>query len=87
MTGVIMAGRTGAAFAAELGTIAVNEEIDALQTLGIPPMNFWYAPDAGFNAHDAAFVSLCRPHGLLGVDCRGGHAGLISWNMSMNLGQ
>ena len=31
MTAIIMAGRTGAAFAAELGTMQVNEEIDALQ--------------------------------------------------------
>ena len=40
MTGIIMAGRTGAAFAAQLGTMQVNEEIDALQTMGIPPMEF-----------------------------------------------
>jgi phospholipid/cholesterol/gamma-HCH transport system permease protein len=44
MTGVIMAGRTGAAFAARLGTMQVNEEIDALQTLGIPPMEFLVLP-------------------------------------------
>jgi len=40
MTGIIMAGRTGAAFAAQLGTMQTNEEIDALQTLGISPMEF-----------------------------------------------
>lgn len=44
MTGIIMAGRTGAAFAAELGTMQVNEEIDALQTLGISPMEFFVLP-------------------------------------------
>jgi phospholipid/cholesterol/gamma-HCH transport system permease protein len=44
MTGVIMAGRTGAAFAAQLGTMRVNEEIDALQTMGIPPMDFLVLP-------------------------------------------
>jgi phospholipid/cholesterol/gamma-HCH transport system permease protein len=44
MTGVIMAGRTGAAFAAQLGTMRVNEEIDALQTMGIPPMEFLVLP-------------------------------------------
>ena len=44
MTGIIMAGRTGAAFAAELGTMQVNEEIDALQTLGISPMEFLVLP-------------------------------------------
>ncbi|SLM27933.1 conserved membrane hypothetical protein [Desulfamplus magnetovallimortis] len=44
MAGVIMAGRTGAAFAAQLGTMEVNEEIDALKTLGISPMEFLVMP-------------------------------------------
>jgi phospholipid/cholesterol/gamma-HCH transport system permease protein len=44
MTGIIMAGRTGAAFAAQLGTMRVNEEIDALITMGIPPMDFLVLP-------------------------------------------
>lgn len=44
MTGIIIAGRTGASFAAELGTMQVNEEIDALQTLGIPPIDFLVLP-------------------------------------------
>jgi phospholipid/cholesterol/gamma-HCH transport system permease protein len=44
MTGIIMAGRTGAAFAAQLGTMTVNEEIDALSTLGISPFDFLVLP-------------------------------------------
>ena len=44
VTGVIMAGRTGAAFAAQLGTMQVNEEIDALKTLGVSPMEFLVLP-------------------------------------------
>jgi phospholipid/cholesterol/gamma-HCH transport system permease protein len=44
MTGIIMAGRTGAAFAAQLGTMEANEEIDALKTLGISPMEFLVLP-------------------------------------------
>ncbi|MDY0268131.1 MlaE family ABC transporter permease [Trichloromonas sp.] len=44
MTGIIMAGRTGAAFAARIGTMQVNEEIDALATLGIPPVDFLVLP-------------------------------------------
>ncbi len=44
MTGIIMAGRTGAAFAAQLGTMTVNEEIDALSTFGIPPIDFLVIP-------------------------------------------
>jgi len=39
-----MAGRTGAAFAAQLGTMTVNEEIDALSTLGISSMDFLVLP-------------------------------------------
>ena len=44
MAGIIMAGRTGASYAAQLGTMQVNEEIDALQTLGISPMEFLVLP-------------------------------------------
>ena len=44
MTGIIMAGRTGAAFAAQIGTMQVNEEIDALRTLGISPFEFIVLP-------------------------------------------
>lgn len=44
MTGVIMAGRTGAAFAAQIGSMKVNEEIDALTTFGISPMQFLVLP-------------------------------------------
>ena len=44
MTGIIMAGRTGAAFAAQLGTMQANEEIDAFQTMGVSPMEFLVVP-------------------------------------------
>ncbi len=44
MTAVIMAGRTGAAYAAQLGTMNVNSEIDALRTMGISPMQFLVLP-------------------------------------------
>jgi phospholipid/cholesterol/gamma-HCH transport system permease protein len=44
MTGIIMSGRTGASFAARLGTMQVNEEIDALKTLGVSPMEFLVLP-------------------------------------------
>lgn len=44
MTGIIIAGRTGAAFAAQLGTMQVNEEIDALRTLGVSPIDFLVLP-------------------------------------------
>jgi len=44
MAAIIMAGRTGAAFAAQLGTMRVNEEIDALTTMGISPFEFLVLP-------------------------------------------
>jgi phospholipid/cholesterol/gamma-HCH transport system permease protein len=44
MAGVVMAGRTGAAFAARLGTMQVNEEIDALKTFGFSPFDFLVLP-------------------------------------------
>jgi phospholipid/cholesterol/gamma-HCH transport system permease protein len=44
MTAVIMAGRTGAAYAAQLGTMQANEEVDAITTLGINPMEFLVLP-------------------------------------------
>ena len=44
MTAIILAGRTGAAFAATLGNMRAGEEIDALQTLGIRPVDFLVMP-------------------------------------------
>jgi phospholipid/cholesterol/gamma-HCH transport system permease protein len=65
MTGVIMAGRTGAAFAAQLGTMQVNEEIDALQTLGIDPMEFLVLPR--MLALTAMMPLLCLYANLMGI--------------------
>ena len=59
MTAIIMAGRTGAAFAAELGTMKVTQEIDALTTMGISPMEFLVLPrDDRADPDDAAAVPL-----------------------------
>ena len=44
MTGIVLAGRTGAAFAAQIAAMQSNEEIDALSTLGIPAMEFLVLP-------------------------------------------
>ena len=44
MTGIVMTGRTGAAFAAVLGTMTVNEEVDALVTMGLRPVEFLVLP-------------------------------------------
>jgi len=44
MTAIILAGRSGASFAAQLGTMTVNEEVDALKTMGFSPMDFLVLP-------------------------------------------
>ena len=44
MTGIVLAGRIGAAYAAQLGTMQGNEEIDALSTIGISPIDFLVLP-------------------------------------------
>lgn len=44
MTGIVMTGRTGASFAAVLGTMTVNEEVDALVTMGLRPVEFLVLP-------------------------------------------
>lgn len=44
MTAIVMAGRTGAAYAAQLGTMQASEEIDAVRTLGVSPIEFLVIP-------------------------------------------
>jgi phospholipid/cholesterol/gamma-HCH transport system permease protein len=44
MTCILVAGRSGASFASELGTMKVSEEIDALYTMGFDPVNFLVIP-------------------------------------------
>jgi phospholipid/cholesterol/gamma-HCH transport system permease protein len=44
MTAILVAGRSGSAFAAEIGTMQVNEEVDALQTMGFDPIRFLAVP-------------------------------------------
>ncbi len=44
MTAIIVSGRSGAAFAAELGTMKVSEEVDALRTMGFDPLRFLVFP-------------------------------------------
>jgi len=44
MTAILVAGRSGSAFAAEIGTMVVNEEVDALHTMGFDPIRFLAVP-------------------------------------------
>src|SRR3989442_4194133 len=60
MTAIVMSGRTGAAFAAQLGTMNTNQEIDALSTLGISPMEFLVLPRMRSEEHTSELQS--RPH-------------------------
>ncbi|HXE39794.1 MAG TPA: MlaE family lipid ABC transporter permease subunit [Azonexus sp.] len=44
ITAIIVAGRSGSAYAAQIGTMAVTEEIDAMRTIGIPPLDMLVLP-------------------------------------------
>jgi phospholipid/cholesterol/gamma-HCH transport system permease protein len=44
VTAIVLAGRTGASYSAQIGTMQVNEEVDALRTLGLSPMDFLVLP-------------------------------------------
>jgi len=70
MTGIIVSGRTGASFAAQLGTMEANQEIDALRTLGIPPMDFLVLPRL-------LALSLMMPLLCLYADLMGVAGGLV----------
>jgi len=65
MTAIIMAGRTGASFAAQLGTMTANEEIDALETMGISPIEFLVLPR--LLALTLMMPLLCLYSNLLGI--------------------
>ncbi len=81
MTGVIMAGRTGAAFAAQLGTMNVNEEIDALKTLGVSPMEFLVLPR--ILAMMTMMPLLCLYSDLMGI-LGGGLVGVSLFDISVS---
>lgn len=70
MTAIVIAGRTGAAFAARLGNMKANEEIDALVTLGISPVDFLVMP---------RLIALCLMMPLLALyaNCLGIIGGML----------
>lgn len=74
MTAIIVIGRSGSAFAAEIGTMKVNEELDALETMALDPVHFLVAPK--FLA--MAFMMPCLTiwADLIGV-CGGGSFGVL----------
>jgi phospholipid/cholesterol/gamma-HCH transport system permease protein len=79
MTGIVMAGRTGGAFAAQLGTMQVNQEIDALRTLGISPMEFLVLPRM-------LALALLMPLLCLYANIRGILGGMVVGVWMLNIG-
>ena len=65
MVGTVMAGRTGASFAAELGSMNANDEIDAFRAMGVSPMEFLVLPR--FIALCVMVPLLCLYSDLLGI--------------------
>jgi phospholipid/cholesterol/gamma-HCH transport system permease protein len=78
MTGIIMAGRTGASYAAQIGTMQVNEEIDALKTAGIPPIDYLVIPRV-------LALTIMMPLLTLYADLMGVIGGLIVGVTGLNL--
>ena len=78
MTAIVVAGRSGAAFAAEIGTMKVNEEIDALRTMGFEPMPFLVLP------RSLALI-LMMPLLVLFADAMGILGGLVVGVTRLNL--
>lgn len=67
MTGIVLAGRTGASHAAVLGTMTVNEEVDALDTVGLRPVEFLVLPRVMASAlMTPALVAFADVLGMLG---------------------
>ncbi|OPY66436.1 MAG: putative phospholipid ABC transporter permease protein MlaE [Syntrophorhabdaceae bacterium PtaU1.Bin034] len=78
MAGIIMAGRTGASFAAQIGTMQVNEEIDALKTAGIHPIDFLVLPRV-------VALALMMPLLTIYADLMGILGGLVVGVVGLNL--
>ena len=78
MTGIILAGRTGAAFAAEIGSMKVSEEIDALKTLGISPIDFLVLPRL-------AALFLMMPLLVIYADVIGLASGMLVSNLMLDI--
>lgn len=74
MTAIIIIGRSGSAFAAEIGTMKVNEELDALETMALDPVHFLVAPK--FLAMTLMMPCLATWADFMGV-CGGGAFGVL----------
>lgn len=59
VTAIVLAGRSGSAFAAEIGTMKVDEELDALTTMGLPPVRFLVLPRVLAAAFAMPVLTIC----------------------------
>ncbi len=79
LTGVIVAGRSGAAFAAEIGTMKIDQELDALSVMGIDVMRFLFLPRIlGLVAAVPLLTLLSIAAGIVG----GGAVAVIDLNLT-----
>jgi phospholipid/cholesterol/gamma-HCH transport system permease protein len=78
ITAIVVCGRTGAAFAAELGSMKTNEEIDALRTMGFGPMRFLVMPKA-------IALMVVMPLLTILADLMGGLGGLTTGVLRLDL--
>lgn len=85
MTAVIMAGRTGAAYAAQLGAMQSNEEIDAITTLGLSPMEYLVVPR--FLALLIVMPMLCVFSNVVGIVGGSVIAATMGVNLATFMGQ
>ena len=81
MTAVIMAGRTGAAYAAQLGTMQSNDEVDAVTTLGLSPMEYLVVPRV------LALILVMPPLVILSNSIGLGGGALVAAGMDVNFVQ
>ena len=82
MTAIIMSGRTGAAFAAQLGTMKVTQEVDALTTMGISPLQFLVLPRV--LALTITMPLLCLYANIMGI-LGGAFVGVFMLNLSFRI--
>jgi phospholipid/cholesterol/gamma-HCH transport system permease protein len=88
MTAVVMSGRTGAAYAAQLSTMQTNEEIDAIRTLGIDPMEYLVVPRViGLVLMMPLLVIFADALGILGGALVAGGMGVTPLQYISQLGQ
>jgi phospholipid/cholesterol/gamma-HCH transport system permease protein len=67
LTGILISGRSGSAFAAEIGTMQVNEEVDALEVMGFEPIQFLAVPKVLASMFVMPMLAIyCMFFGLLG---------------------